>query len=142
MATPKKEIDMDLAISLLTDGMSKKEVAGIMGVSIPTLSARIEELKHEESNLLAYSKVQHLDLISVQQKLIAGITEDKIQEAPLGQIAQAFGVFKKAEQLIEGRPTEIHGLMGYLMHLEKTEREEVKQVDDAQDAQDAEYTDA
>jgi len=123
MAAPRKDVDMDLALTLLTDGMSKRDVCGVLGITLPTLNARIEELKKEEGSLLAYSKVQHLDLISVQQKLIAGITEDKIQEAPIGQIAQAFGVFKKAEQLIDGRPTEIHGLMGYLMHLEEKERE-------------------
>ena len=47
----------------------------------------------------------------------------KIEDAPLQHIANAYGIFKKAEQLVTGRPTEIHGLMGYLMHLEKEDVE-------------------
>lgn len=114
-----KVIDRDLMISLLADGMSRKDIADVMGVSPPTISNKIEELRREESALLAYDKVHYLDLIGVKQRLVAGVTDDKILEAPLGQIAQAYGVFAKSEQLIQGRPTEIHGLMGYLLHLEK-----------------------
>jgi hypothetical protein len=36
--------------------------------------------------------------------------------------------------LIQGKPTEIHGLMGYLLHLEKEEIEKVKDNSDAVDA--------
>jgi hypothetical protein len=34
------------------------------------------------------------------------------------------------EQLIQGRPTEIHGLMGYLMHLEKEDIAEATSIID------------
>jgi DNA-binding Lrp family transcriptional regulator len=119
MGRHPKDIDIDLMLNLLTDGMTIKDTADMMGVSVPTLNNRIEKLKREESGLLAYDKVHHLDLIAVKQKLIEGVTEEKIGEAPLASIANAYGVFAKMEQLIQGRPTEIHGLMGYLLHLEK-----------------------
>ena len=118
-----KAIDMNAVLDLLGDGVSRKDVAEIMGVSPPTISNRIEQLRKEESGLLAYDKVHYLDLIHVKQRLVGGVTDIKIAEAPLGQIAQAYGVFSKMEQLIQGRPTEIHGLMGYLLHLEKEDIE-------------------
>jgi predicted transcriptional regulator len=114
-----KAVDTELMLSLISDGMSRKDIAAVLGVTPPTLDARVEELRKEEKSLLAYDKSKYLDLISVQERLIAGITDEKISEAPLGQIAQAYGVFDKAKQLDQGRPTEIHGLMGYLLHLEK-----------------------
>jgi hypothetical protein len=119
MGRPSIPLDTDLMLQLLTDGMTKKDVAAIMGVSPMTIDHRISDLKKEESMLLAYDKVHYLDLIKVKEKLVAGCTQEKIDDAPLGQIAQAYGVFSKMEQLIQGRPTEIHGLMGYLLHLEK-----------------------
>ena len=125
MGRKPKDIDIDLMLSLITDGMSTKEVADTLGVSIPTINARVETLQKQEASLLAYDKVHHLDLIAVQQKLITGVTDEKIAEAPLGQIAQAYGVFNKASQLAQGKPTEIHGLMGYLLHLEKEDIEKV-----------------
>lgn len=114
-----KTLDKELLIDFISTGMSRKDIAEAMGVSPPTISNKIEELKREESGLLKYDKLHHLDLIGVKQRILANVTEDKLIEAPLGQLAQAYGIFGKMEQLIQGRPTEIHGLMGYLMHLEK-----------------------
>lgn len=123
MGRPPKSIDTETMLELISLGLSNKEIAQQLEISIPTLLDRIEKLKKGESALLAYEKVQHLDLIGVQQRLVAGVTDEKIAEAPLGQIASAFGIFNKAGQLAQGRPTEIHGLMGYLMLLEKEDIE-------------------
>jgi DNA-binding Lrp family transcriptional regulator len=128
----RKPLNLDIGqmLDLLTDGCSKEEIAEVMGVSVPTINNRIEALRKAESSLLAYEKNQHLDIIAVQQRLIAGVTDEKIEAAPLQHIASAFGTFKKAEQLVTGRPTEIHGLMGYLLHLDKEDIEK-KELPDA-----------
>jgi hypothetical protein len=39
----------------------------------------------------------------------------------------------KAENLIQGRPTEIYGLMGYLLHLEKEDVKEAMSKNDNSD---------
>jgi predicted transcriptional regulator len=130
MGRAAKAINTDLMFDLLSEGMTKKDIAGILGVSAPTLDNTIERLRNQESALLKYDKVHYLDLIEVKKRLVAGVTDDKIADAPLGQIAQAYGVFAKSEQLIQGRPTEIYGLMGYLLHLEKEDIAK-KQTDDA-----------
>ncbi len=119
MARPTKDIDTELLLDLLASGMSKSEVGVELGISVPTLNRRIEGIRSAESALLAYDKVHYLDLIGVKQRIIQHMDDSKLEEAPLGQLAQAYSVVTKAENLIQGRPTEIHGLMGYLMHLEK-----------------------
>jgi hypothetical protein len=43
------------------------------------------------------------------------------------------------EQLIQGKPTEIHGLMGYLLHLEKEDIEKAQNAADNSDAVDASF---
>jgi hypothetical protein len=43
------------------------------------------------------------------------------------------------EQLIQGKPTEIHGLMGYLLHLEKEDIEKAQDVVGNSDAVDASF---
>jgi hypothetical protein len=134
MGRSKKPIDTELMLSLLTDGMSRGDTAAALGITPPTLDARIADLQREESALLAYDKCHYLDLIGVQQRLVAGVTDAKIEEAPLGQIAQAYGVFNRGSQLAQGRPTEIHGLMGYLMHLEKEDIEEAMSKSNSADA--------
>lgn len=121
----QKDIDEQLMLELIADGLPKSDIAEALDISVATLNSRIEKLKKAESALLAYDKNHYLDLIAVKQKLVEGVTQTKIDEAPLGQIAQAYGVFTKAENLIQGRPTEIHGLMGYLIALENEDRKKL-----------------
>ena len=112
-------IDTALMLDLLADGMSKKEVADIIGCSPPTISAKIAELRKDESSLLAYDKNKYLDLIGVQQRILANVTDEKLAEAPVQHLASAYSNFGKMLQLDQGKPTEIVGLMGYLMKLEQ-----------------------
>lgn len=126
MTAPKKvtsEDEKEQMLQMLAGGVPQSVVASFFGCTPQTLKKRVEELKEQESALLAYDKVHYLDLISVKHRLLSGITDEKIEAAPLGQIGQAYGIVAKMEQLIQGRPTEIHGLMGYLMHLEQEDRE-------------------
>ena len=112
-------LDTSLMLDLLADGMNKKEVAGIIGCSPPTISAKIAELREDEASLLAYDKNKYLDLIGVQQRILANVTDEKLAEAPVQHLASAYSNFGKMLQLDQGKPTEIHGLMGYLMKLEQ-----------------------
>lgn len=127
MGRPRTNIDEDLLLELLSSGMTDAEIGDALNVCTLTVHRRIEEIKKNERPLMAYDKVRHLDLISVQQRLIQGVTDEKIADAPLGQIAQAYGVFDKAKQLATGGPTEIQGLMGYLMVMEEEERKSTEE---------------
>jgi hypothetical protein len=139
MGRDKKEVDQDLLLDLIASGLSRKEMAEGLGITAPTLDARIAELRKQESDLLAYDKIRHLDLISVQSRIIQHVTDDKLAAAPLGQLANAYVGFGKMEQLLQGKPTEIHGLMGYLMRLEKEDIESRQDVTDTAPVVDAEY---
>ena len=131
--------DTKMMIDLLADGMKQRDVASIIGVSGVTISNKLRELKQEESNLLAYDKNRYLDLIQVQQRIIANVTDEKLAAAPVQHLASAYAQFGKMEQLIQGKPTEIHGLMGYLLHLEKEDIEKANDVVDNSDAVDASF---
>ena len=139
MGRPEANIDVNLMLDLLSEGVTKNEIARSLGISKPTLDKKIENLRCEESALLAYDKVHYLDLIGVKQRIIEHMDDTKLAEAPLGQLAQAYSVVTKAENLIQGRPTEIHGLMGYLMHLEKEDIGAVQSKNDIPSAQHDEF---
>lgn len=47
--------------------------------------------------------------------------EDKIDSCSIPDLAQAFGVLKKNEHMLDGKPTEIKGLIAYLVHIEDEE---------------------
>jgi hypothetical protein len=131
--------DSKIMIDLLADGLKPKEVAGLIGVPTATIYNKIKELKQEESNLLAYDKNRYLDLIQVQQRIIANVTDEKLVAAPVQHLASAYAQFGKMEQLILGKPTDIHCLIGYLLHLEKEDIEKAQNAADNSDAVDASF---
>lgn len=121
MGRPKKEIDILSLMDMQSRGATLKETQDELGISQPTLAKRITEIREKQGILLKYRELQSLQLTSVQARILEAITPDKIDEAPLRDLVLAFKILKEKEHLIEGKPSEIKGLVGYLIELEKKE---------------------
>jgi hypothetical protein len=102
-------------------GMPQKEIARQLGLSIPTLERNIAELTAEQGVILKYRELQSLQLTKIQARVLEAITPDKIAEASLSELVVAFKILKDKELVTDGKPNEIHGLVGYLVQLEKAE---------------------
>jgi DNA-binding Lrp family transcriptional regulator len=135
LGRPEKDIPEDVMMELLADGWTKKDVAQELGVSTPTLRLRIGKLQKKEGMILQYRALQSLELTEIEANILEAITPEKIHEANLKDLVTAFKILKDKELVSEGRPSEIKGLVGYLMQLEK---EEVMQKVKPGDAIDAE----
>ena len=121
MGRPKIDIDPDQLLDIALGGYTQKESAEILGVSAPTLSQRMAQLQEEQGVLLKYRVLQSLQLTALQARILENITPQKIQEASLRDLISAFKVLKDKELVIEGKPSEIKGLVGYLVAMEKKE---------------------
>lgn len=118
---PKKDVDSEILSDLLSDGVNKTDIARDLGVSVPTLSRRITDLKRKEGEILQYRALQSLELTELEAQILEAVTPDKIAEASLRDLVAAFKILKDKELVADGKPNEIKGLVGYLMHLEKEE---------------------
>ena len=116
-----KEIDFDVVYDLAEQGFRQYEIAEELGISTSTLSKRMAEVRDKQGLLMKYRELQSLQLTSLQARILEAITPQKINEAPLRDLILAFKVLKDKEQVIEGKPTEIKGLVHYLLELEKQE---------------------
>lgn len=114
-------IDLDQVMELLERGFSPPQIAQNMEVSPKTIRQRIARLQDEQGVLLQYRTLQNLRLTELQHCILEAITPDKIAEAPLQCLVQAFKILKDKELVMTGNPTEIKGLVGYLVELEKQE---------------------
>jgi len=85
---------------------------------VESVTADLENDKHK---LEKYRVVQSLQLVKLQEMVIANITPQKIAEAPLRDLVTTIRVLKQTENLMEGKATSITGLLGYLVELEKQE---------------------
>jgi len=121
MSRPKLDVDMEAAIDLLTRGVSIKDTAIELGISNQTLSNRIADLQKKQGLLLQYRAIQSLQLTELQARVLEAITPEKIEEAPLRDLIMSYKILKANELVVEGKPSEIKGLVSYLIHLEKQE---------------------
>lgn len=119
MGTIRKEIDQDLMFDALERGVARKELAGMLGISPSTLSHRIADIQTKQGLLLSYRNVQSLHLTELQARILEAVTPDKIEEAPLKDLILCYKVLKDKELISDGKPSEIKGLVSYLIHMEK-----------------------
>lgn len=133
MGRPFADIDVDRLVELGRAGFTQKAAAEELGVSVPTLSKRMTELKEKQGILLKYRELQSLQLTSIQARILEAITPEKIADAPLRDLILAFKILKDKELVAEGKPSEIRGLVGYLIELER--QETIKESDDITEAE-------
>lgn len=116
-----KELSADTLLDLLERGFSPPEIAKETGLTAPTVRQRIAALQQDQGVLLQYRSLQNLRLTELQHAVLEAITPEKIAEAPLQVLVQAFKILKDKELVMTGNPTEIRGLVGYLVELERQE---------------------
>ena len=119
MGRNRLPFDESAYFDMVSVGLPQKEIASQLGLSIPTLERNIAELSAEQGVILKYRELQSLQLTKIQAKVLDAITPDKIAEASLSDLVVAFKILKDKELVTDGKPNEIHGLVGYLVKLEK-----------------------
>ena len=123
------QIDPDALGDLVRDGLSKKDIAHELGISSSTVTKKIKELQKRQGVILNYRALQHIELTAIQCRILSAITPDKIEDASLSELVQAYKILKEKELVSVGKPEHIKGLVGYLFKLEQRdlEREAKKQ---------------
>lgn len=140
MGRPRLDVDMEAAIDLLMRGEKIPAVASELGINHMTLRKRIAELQNSQGLLLQYRSIQSLQLTELQARVLEAITPEKIEAAPLKDLVMSYKILKDKELTIEGKPSEIKGLVAHLIHLEKQEIA-LKEGRVPEDFQDAEFSD-
>lgn len=116
-----KELSTEALLDMLERGFSPPEIAQQTGLTPPTIRQRIAKLQQDQGVLLQYRSLQNLRLTELQHAILEAITPEKIAEAPLQVLVQAFKILKDKELVMTGNPTEIRGLVGFLVELERQE---------------------
>ena len=131
------ELDTETLIDLEEMGLTNRQIADEMGCHPLTIANRIAKIQKDQGILLQYRSLQSLQLTDLQARVLEAITPEKINDAPLRDLVVAFKILKDKELVIEGKPTDIKGLVAYLIELEKEEAALDKPI--GVDAEDAEF---
>ena len=108
-------------LELAESGWKPAEIHDELSVSVAGVQAVIERVQKKQGILLEYRAIQHLQLTELQGRILGAITAEKIAEAPLRDLVLAYKVLKDKEQVDLGKPSDIKGLVGYLIQIEKEE---------------------
>ena len=119
MGRPRSNIETENMLDLLEQGFSQTEVASELGVSAPTLAKKIADIQSKQGLILKYRALQSIQLTELQCKVLEAITPEKINEAPLKDLVGAYKILKDKELVVDGKPTEIKGLVAYLVEMER-----------------------
>ena len=87
------------------------------------LAAQVDSIITKEKDILRYRDKQGLILTELQAKLLGAISDRKVAEAPLRDLVSCYKTLKDKELVMDGKPTDIKGFVGYLMELEKEDKE-------------------
>jgi len=117
------DVDPETLWDLGMRGLTQKQASQELGISESTLSKRLANIQSKQGLLMKYRTLQSLQLTELQARVLEAITPEKINEAPMKDLIQAFKILKDKELVIEGKPSEIKGLVGYLVAMEKKEFE-------------------
>jgi transcriptional regulator with XRE-family HTH domain len=123
------DVDPETLWDLGMRGLTQRQASQELGISEGTLSRRLAKIQAKQGLLMKYRALQSLQLTELQARVLEAITPEKIAEAPLKDLITCFKILKDKELVIEGKPSEIKGLVGYLVELEKKEFELTVKVD-------------
>ena len=142
MGRPVAKIDEQALMDLLERDLPQKEAARELGISIPTLAKRMADIREKQGILLKYRDLQSLHLTELQARVLEAITPDKIEEASLRDLVLSYKILKDKELNIDGKPSEIRGLVSYLVEIEKREMAldgsiDVEDIEDIKDYEDS-----
>ena len=117
---PKKvELNIETLLDLAERDLTQKEMSELTGVSIPTLQKRLADLQEKQGLLLKARDLRNLRLTELQMMVLEAVTPEKIANAELRDLMLAFKVLSDRENVDIGKPTEIKGLVSYLVSIEK-----------------------
>lgn len=127
----RKDIDAEKIYDLTSRGYSIQDASKELGVHHITLSRRMAEIRRKQGLLLKYRELQSLQLTDLQARILENITPEKIEMAPLRDLIVCFKILKDKELTVDGKPSEIRGLVHYLIEMEKQEAalESVDQIE-------------
>ena len=121
MPKSRVEIDPDTMMDLYEMGLTQKQASLELGICPGTLSKRMADIQGKQGLLLQYRSLQSLQLTELQARILEAITPEKIEDASMKDLVLAFKILKDKEQVIEGKPSEIKGLVSYLIKMEEEE---------------------
>lgn len=121
MPKHKVDIDPEIMMDLYEMGLTQKQASSELGICTKTLSKRMADIQKKQGLLLQYRSLQSLQLTELQARILEAITPEKIEEAGMKDLVLAFKILKDKEQVIEGKPSEIKGLISYLIKIEEEE---------------------
>lgn len=112
MGRPQTKIDMGKLLEQMDGEVPQKEIAASLGVSLPTLRQKIDDLRNEQGILLDSKSVENLRVIRMKTKVLERI-ENNLHTMEPDDLLKALGTLNKMDTPPE-EDKSVKGIMGLL----------------------------
>lgn len=112
-----KEIDMGRLLEMAESETPAKEMAQELGISIPTLKNRIDQLRNEQSLLLDAKSVENLRVIKMKEDVLVRI-EKNLPNMDNDELIKALTALNKMDAP-ERETGKLSGLLGMITEIDE-----------------------
>lgn len=116
MGRPQADIDVERLLQQMDDGIPQKEMSKTLGVSVPTLRNKIDELKAEQGIILDTKGVENLRVIKIKNKVMDRI-ETQLYLMEPSDLLKALSTLDRMDKSDAGED-KVKGLLGILSALD------------------------
>lgn len=114
-----KYIPIEQLLELKNKKLTNEQIANIIGCSKSNVFQRLRPYNSKINELELHKRHRADILTSVQKRIVEGITDDKIADAPLNQLSVAYGILYDKERLERNKSTQNLSVNSLVEHHEK-----------------------
>lgn len=112
MGRPQAKIDMSKLLEQMDGEVPQKEIAASLGVSLPTLRQKIDDLRNEQGILLDAKSVENLRVIRMKTKVLERI-ETQLGSMEPDDLLKSLTALNKMD-IPQEEDKSVKGIMGLL----------------------------
>lgn len=117
MGRPQADIDVEKLLQQMDDQVPQKEMSKTLGISIPTLRKKIDDLRAEQGIILETKSVENLRVIKIKTKVMDRI-ENQLHTMEPDTLLKALSTLNKMDKS-EGGDEKVKGLLGIISALDE-----------------------
>jgi hypothetical protein len=112
--------------------MTEQQIANSVGRDRSTVNRALKRYNMDTKRVSEYNAAKSMLLSGIEEKLLSNVTQEKIDDASLKDLAVSYGIFNDKNRLEQGKATVITNLSDIVMLIDKDEKQKLIEISKGQ----------
>jgi hypothetical protein len=108
--------------------MTQADIARAVGRDRSTVTRTLKRYNMDTKRVDGYNAAKSLLLSGIEERLLSNVTQKKIDDASLKDLAVSYGIFNDKNRLEQGKATVITNLSDIVMLIDKDEKQKLIEI--------------